>query len=32
MAERKVVRVTKGKSGWGGPLLLAESETRKIVA
>lgn len=31
MAE-KVVKVVKGKGGWGGPFLLKETETQKIVA
>lgn len=31
MAE-KVVKVSKGKGGWGGPFLLQETETLKIVA
>jgi PTS system glucitol/sorbitol-specific IIC component len=28
----KVVKVVKGKGGWGGPFLLKETETLKIVA
>lgn len=28
----KIVKVLKGKSGWGGPLFLQETETKKIVA
>lgn len=31
MAE-KAVKVVKGKGGWGGPFLLKETETQKIVA
>ena len=32
MADTKVVKVTKGEKGWGGPLLLAEDGKKKIVA
>ncbi len=32
MADVKVVKVTKGEKGWGGPLLLAETDKKKIVA
>ena len=28
----KVVKVVKGKGGWGGPFLLQETETLKIIA
>ena len=26
------VTITKGSSGWGGPLTVSETETRKVVA
>lgn len=29
---RKVVKVSKGQKGWGGPLYLEETETQKYVA
>ena len=29
---KPAVTITKGSSGWGGPLTVCETETRKVVA